>query len=282
MSPHRSHAWVFVTFALMVLATPASGNEIHLTFTGGVGSFANSDVHNGGGFYMATYPDSSELQTLCCVRTDPQGAGELHYFFPEVKIPQGDKILSAKLTFLFPSELQYSYEPDITEILPAPDPNQPSVPGRVLATVKTTFVDAAVAGCSFPASVTGFDLLTCDPTLQELTLNVNSATYIYPSVISTGFNSAESFSVEGGNVGDVTADIAIVYVNTPEPSSLVLLGTAMVLAGVVMKRRRWGAADAAGGRQDQLIGPVGVLPMADGASGDSPPKRLAAIEFLDV
>jgi hypothetical protein len=223
----------------MVLATPASANEIHLTFAGGVGSFVNSDVHNGGGVYMATYPDSSELQTLCCTRTDPQGAGELHYVFPEVNIPPGDKIVSATLSLSFPSELQYSYEPEITEILPPPDPNQPrSVPGRVLATVKTTIGDVAVAGCSFSASVTGFDLLPCDPTLQELTLNADSVTYIYPSVISTGFNSAESFSVEGGNFGDVTADIAIVYVNTPEPNSLVLLGTAMVLAGVVMKRRR--------------------------------------------
>ena len=226
------------SLVLFIAATPALANEIHLTFTGGVGSFVNSDVHNGGGVYMATYPGSSELQTLCCTRTDPQGTGELHYIFPEVKIPQGDKILSAKLTFLFPTELQYSYEPEITEILPAPDPNQPSVPGRVLATVKTTIGDTAVAGCFFPAPVTGFDLLTCDPTLQELTLNADSATYIYPSVISTGFNSAESFSVEGGNFGKVTADIVIVYVNTPEPGSLVLLGTAMVLAGLVTKRRR--------------------------------------------
>jgi hypothetical protein len=238
MKSNTSWAILIVALLGLIAATPASADEIHLTFTGGVGSFVNSDVHNGGGFYMATYPGSSELQTLCCTRTDSQGAGELLYWFPEVKIPKGDKILSATLTLLFPSELQYSYEPEITEILPAPDPDQPSVPGRVLATVKTTIGDASVAGCYFPASVTGFDLLTCDPSLEELYLYLDSATWIYPSVISTGFNSAESFSVEGGNVGDVTADIAIVYGNTPEPGSLILLGTAMALTGVVMKRRR--------------------------------------------
>jgi PEP-CTERM motif len=235
--PRLRYAWVVVICALMVLAKPASGNEILLTFSGGVGSFANSDVHNGGGFYMATYPGSSELQMLCCTQTDPQGAGELHYVFPEVKIPPGDKILSATLNLSFPSELQYSYEPEITEILPAPDPNQPSVPGRVLATVKTTIGDVAVAGCYFPASVTGFDLLTCDPTLQELTLNADSATYLYPSVISAGFNSAESFSVHGENVGDVNADIVIVYGAVPEPSSLVLLGTGVMVLTLLMKRR---------------------------------------------
>jgi hypothetical protein len=240
MMPGKLQLSFIASLVLSIAATPALADEIHLTAAGGIGSFARSTYDEGGGIYLATFPGSSEVQTLCCARGDEQGEGQVFLNFPEFSLPAGDTVKSAKLTLLFSSVLQYSYEPDITQVFPAPDPNKSSMPGNVLATVKST-TSASFEGCYFPASVTGFNLLACQPEWDALSFFFDSATTIYPSVLSTGFNSSEEFDVEGGNSGPITGDIDIVYgpAVSPEPGSIILLGTGMMilLAGIAFRRR---------------------------------------------
>jgi hypothetical protein len=237
MMPDKLRLSFVASLVLFIAATPALADEIHLTATGGIGSFAISSYQNGGGIYMATYPDSFKLQTLCCVVQDEQGENQGFVSFPAFSLPAGDKVFSAKLTLLFPWMLQYSYKPEVTQIFPPPDPNQRSVPGQILATVRTTTTASLFdSGCFFTTSVRAFALTACNPDWNDLSFFFDSITTIYPSVISTGFNSSEVFNVEGENSGPITGNLDIVYgpAVAPEPSSLILLGTAMVLA-VVMK-----------------------------------------------
>jgi hypothetical protein len=246
MVSHRSHAWALVTLVLLLLATPASGNEIILRFTGGViGSSAPEHRYpDESNVYMATYPGSSELQSLCCLPLFGESGDSFWYNFPAFTPPAGQSILSASMTLSFAPEQQYSYEPAVFEVRPL-DPDQPAVPGRVLATVTThnLIEDLIADGCSVHSdnNFQDFDLMQqgCDSLkygIPEVLLRGWSTTWIEAAAIDPGFNSETGFFVEGGNYLDVSGELDVVY--TPEPTPLALIGTGMVLlAGITFRRR---------------------------------------------
>jgi hypothetical protein len=229
----------------MVLATPASGDEIKLFFNSYIGSYAptppSADEANA---WMATYPGSSQVQNLGGGASDSED--NRNYSFPAFTVPAGRQILSARMTLSFATEQQYSYEPSVLQVLPPPDPDQASVTGRILATVTTrnTVGTLFAGGCELESqnNFQNFDLMQqgCDPLTNGI-LNVllidSSFTEIVPTALDLGFNSAETFYMEGGNTSPITGELDITL--TPEPSPLTLIGTGMMLllATIAFRRR---------------------------------------------
>jgi hypothetical protein len=233
---------------LTIPALPASADTINLVVTGSISSLAGESSN---GFYMSTYPDSSQLQAFGL----PQiGDNLAPLYFPTFTLPAGAVVTNATLNVSFVPLIQEGPFSDTT-ILQAgrADPNNPAVPGQIDETISTQTSFVAIGGHSYSSNAdcqlnnpagNSVDLVQAgfSPCLSGTLgyfVDFTSLTTLTPSLVSPGFNSWEIFAFTGGNTADLTADLSIDYaVPTPEPSSLILLATGIVaLIGVVRQRR---------------------------------------------
>jgi hypothetical protein len=235
---------------LTIPALPACADSIDLVITGSIGSVAGEGSN---GFYMATYPDSSQLQAFGSPQT---GDNFVQLLFPTFTLPAGAVVTNATLDVSFVPLIQQGPFPNTTVLQAGPvDINNPAVPGQINETISTQTSFASIGGHSYSSNATcqlnapanSVDLVQAgfSPCLSGTLgyyVDFSSLTTLTPSLVSAGFNSWEIFAFEGGNTTDLTADLSIDYDTpggqTPEPSSLVLFGTGIgLLVGEVSRRR---------------------------------------------
>jgi hypothetical protein len=237
---------------LTIPALPACADSIDLVITGSIGSTAGEASN---GFYMATYPDSSQLQVFGPPQT---GNNFAQLVFPTFTLPAGAVVTNATLDVSFVPLIQEGPFSDTT-YLQGPGPaniNNPyHVPGQINETISTQTSFYSIGGHSYSSNATcqlnapgnSVDLVQAgfSPCLSGTLgyyVDFSSLTTLTPSLVSAGYNSWEIFAFEGGNSTDLTADLSINYDvpggPTPEPSSFVLLATGIAaLIGVVRQRR---------------------------------------------
>jgi hypothetical protein len=238
---------VLPILVLTIPALPACADTVNLVVTGSIGSTAGQ---GGNGFYMATDPDSSQLQVFGPPQT---GDNFLQFVFPTFTLPAGAVVTNATLNVSFVPLIQEGPFADTT-ILQAgkQDVNNPSILGQINETISTQTSFASIGGHSYSSNATcvlsapanSVDLVQAgfSPCLSGTLgyyVDFSSLTTLTPTLVSAGYNSWEIFAFQGGNTTDITADLSVDYdVPTPEPSSLVLLGTGIaVLIGFVRQRR---------------------------------------------
>jgi len=249
-NPTRFVKKVLPILILTIPALPACADSIDLVITGSIGSTAGEGSN---GFYMATYPDSSQLQVFGLPQT---GNNFVQLIFPTFTLPAGAVVTNATLDASFVPLIQQGPFSDTTLLQSGRvDINNPSVPGQINETISTQTSFASIGGHSYSSNATcqlnapgnSVDLVQAgfSPCLSGTLgyyVDFSSLTTLTPSLVSAGYNSWEIFAFQGGNSTDLTADLSIDYDvpggPTPEPSSFVLLATGIAaLIGVVRQRR---------------------------------------------